>query len=73
MFVGGEVAFFIVDMLDRKSRMVIQQLQSGSRFTSFDRMVLFYDKDFIRMFVEVVFIQGEVIIVEKLCIIIVVL
>lgn len=63
MFVGGEVVFFIVDMLDRKSRMVIQQLQSGSRFTSFDRMVLFYDKDFIRMFVEVVFIQGEVIIV----------
>lgn len=68
MSAGGEVAPSTVDMSDRKSRMVTQQSQPGSRPTSPDRMVPLYDKDLIRMLAEVAFIQGEVITVWKLCI-----
>lgn len=60
MSAGGEVAPSTVDMSDRKSRMVTQQSQPGSRPTSPDRMVPLYDKDLIRMLAEVAFIQGEV-------------
>ncbi|XP_065923991.1 cilia- and flagella-associated protein 46 isoform X6 [Magallana gigas] len=59
MSAGGEVAPSTVDMSDRKSRMVTQQSQPGSRPTSPDRMVPLYDKDLIRMLAEVAFIQGE--------------
>lgn len=60
---GSEVAPSTVDMSDRKSRMMTQQSQPGSRPTSPDRMVPLYDKDLIRMLAEVAFIQGEVIII----------
>nr|XP_022339451.1 cilia- and flagella-associated protein 46-like isoform X3 [Crassostrea virginica] len=56
---GSEVAPSTVDMSDRKSRMMTQQSQPGSRPTSPDRMVPLYDKDLIRMLAEVAFIQGE--------------
>lgn len=68
MSAGGEVAPSTVDMSDRKSRMVTQQSQPGSRPTSPDRMVPLYDKDLIRMLAEVAFIQGEVNAMGKLCI-----
>lgn len=61
MSAGGEVAPSSVDMSERKSRMVTQQSQPGSRPTSPERMVPLYDKDLIRMLAEVAFIQGEVI------------
>lgn len=66
MSAGGEVAPSSVDMSDRKSRMVTQQSQPGSRPTSPERMVPLYDKDLIRMLAEVAFIQGEVITSGKL-------
>ncbi|XP_056005172.1 cilia- and flagella-associated protein 46-like isoform X7 [Ostrea edulis] len=56
---GSEATPSGVELSERKSRMMTQQSQPGSRPTSPDRMVPLYDKDLIRMLAEVAFIQGE--------------